>query len=47
MVVIKRDGREADFDKGKIANAILQSMKNRHRQTITQLIAVPKIWGIV
>ena len=21
MVVIKRDGREADFDKGKIANA--------------------------
>ena len=23
MVVIKRDGREADFDKGKIANAIL------------------------
>ena len=23
MVVIKRDGREADFDKGKIATAIL------------------------
>ena len=22
MVVIKRDGREAEFDKGKIANAI-------------------------
>jgi len=29
MVVIKRDGREADFDKGKIANAILQSRMNR------------------
>lgn len=25
MVVIKRDGREADFDKGKIANAILKA----------------------
>ena len=47
MVVIKRDGREVDFDKGKIANAILQSMKNRHKQTITQLMAVPKICGIV
>ena len=25
MVVIKRDGREAEFDKGKIANAILKA----------------------
>ena len=25
MVVIKRDGREVDFDKGKIANAILKA----------------------
>ena len=43
--VVSEEAKEVVLD--KIASAILQSMKNRHRQTITQLMAVPKIWGIV
>ena len=40
MVVIKRDGCEADFDKGKIANAILKAFTE-----VEKLSAVGDIMG--